>query len=124
MVIAELQKLPPAVRGPGGLHRIIADAQRSCLRIGPIAVGSSQCPFTKLRTVRLVPNPELAIQKTHDDTVFAETSRCRLLIGCDQLNADSTRGVLRAQSKDRDHEHDTTSERLDRLDRYLAAAVA
>jgi hypothetical protein len=49
------------------------------------------CPFTELRTVRLVPNPELAIPKTHDDTVFAETSRCRLLIGCDQLNANSTR---------------------------------
>ena len=126
-----------------------------------------------------MPNPELAIRKTHDHTVFAETSRCRLLIGCEQLNANSTRrrwcaiqherndgnrltlqptsldlgqlisekqktgGIARratyvlsivevtrertrveSPAKDNDHEHDTISERLDRLDRYLAAAVA
>jgi hypothetical protein len=57
---------------------------------------------------------------THDDTVFAETSRCHLLIGCEQLNANSTRRVESAV-KDKDHEHGAA---LDRLDRYLAAAVA
>ena len=36
MVIAELQKMPPAVRGPGSLHRIIAEAQRTYLRLGPM----------------------------------------------------------------------------------------
>jgi hypothetical protein len=31
-VITELQRLPPAARGPGTLHRIIAPAQRIYLR--------------------------------------------------------------------------------------------
>jgi hypothetical protein len=38
------------------------------------------------------------------------------------LAATLSLGVL--SSKDKDHEHDTTSERLDRLDQYLVAAVA
>jgi hypothetical protein len=39
MVISELQKLPTETRGPGTLHRIIAEAQRTYLRLGPIAIG-------------------------------------------------------------------------------------
>jgi hypothetical protein len=39
-VITELQRLPPAARGPGTLHRIIAPAQRTFLHGGPIAVGT------------------------------------------------------------------------------------
>jgi hypothetical protein len=39
MVITELEKLPTDVRGPGTLHRIIAEAQRTYLRLEPIAVG-------------------------------------------------------------------------------------
>jgi len=36
-VIAEWQRLPPATRGPGTLHQIIATAQRSfvALAVGP-----------------------------------------------------------------------------------------
>ena len=39
-VITELQRLPPAARGPGTLHRIIAPAQRTFLRSSPTAVGT------------------------------------------------------------------------------------
>jgi hypothetical protein len=45
-------------------------------------------------------------EKAHDTTVFAETSRCRLLIGCDQLNAQVSDWIALIGN------------------RYLAAAVA
>jgi hypothetical protein len=53
MVIAELQKMPPAVRGPGSLHRIIAEAQRTYLRLGPIAVRPSHGKYGRLQVVRV-----------------------------------------------------------------------
>jgi hypothetical protein len=45
LVISELQKLPTDVRGPGTLHRIIAEAQRTYLRIGPIAIGPNYSKY-------------------------------------------------------------------------------
>jgi hypothetical protein len=52
MVIAELRKLPPDVRGPGTLHRIIVEAQRTYLRLGPIAVGPSLSKYGRAQPVR------------------------------------------------------------------------
>ena len=39
-VIAELSRLPPDVRGPGSLHRVIAACQRTYLSSRAIAVGN------------------------------------------------------------------------------------
>jgi hypothetical protein len=38
--ISELLHLPPATRGPGSLHRVIAACQRNYIGSGAIAVGT------------------------------------------------------------------------------------
>src|SRR5262249_49848254 len=48
--ISELLRLPPATRGPGSLHRVIAACQRSYIGCGAIAVGPARA--TSANTAR------------------------------------------------------------------------
>jgi hypothetical protein len=50
--------------------------------------------------------------------------RCRATYVLSIVEVTRERTRVESPAKDNDHEHDTTSERLDRLVRYLAAAVA
>ena len=49
---------------------------------------------------------------------------CRAAYVLSIVEVTRERTRVESPAKDKDNEHDTTSERLDRLDRYLAAAVA